>query len=560
MQESVDGKTRFDVVIVGSGAAGLTAAVVAAQQGLRVLVVEKAEVLGGTTAYSGGGLWIPNNPLMDGLGQTDSAADAETYLRTMLGNSYDPAMVDAFLASGPAMLRYMEANTEVRFYPVPLPDYKESLPGARVGRTIIATEYDGRRLGGWIRKVRTPFAGYVAFGSMQSDPQHIGKFRNAFRTLEGFRFSAGRMFSFLVDRVLYGKGAHMASGNALVGRLLRSALDAGVTIWTGTPALRTLSRDGRVCGIAVKRDGQDVEIAAQRGVVLASGGFGGNPDMIRKFMPMPDAHVSLHPESNTGDGLAMGQAAGGVMPEPNADNGIWAPISLVRDASGTVVSKYPHFGPDRGKPGSLIVGPDGRRFADEAAPYQDFVNAMVERNIGTAWFIGDHRFVRSYGMGIALPAPLPLRPHVDSGYLISAPTLPALAARIGLDPDALAATVARFNTHAAEGQDPEFGRGSTAYDNIQGDFGHAPNPNLAPVEHAPFYAVPIHPGNVSTVHGLRTTPDAEVVDGNGTAIPGLFAIGLDQNSIMRGFYPGGGASLGPGMTFAYRAALKLAQA
>jgi succinate dehydrogenase/fumarate reductase flavoprotein subunit len=551
-------KTEYDVIVIGSGASALTTAVVAAGQGLDVLVVEKAPVFGGTTAYSSGGAWIPNNPYMGSVGQTDSAAEAHEYIHSILGNHYDSEKVSAFIDSGPEMLRYMDANTQVRFYPLPLPDYRPSAPSAKLARTIIAAEYDGRALGKWVKLIRKPLPGFVAFGSMQSDLGHLGKFKNAFKTREGFTFSAGRFTRFLIDLVRYGKGANLAHGNALIGRLLRSCLDAGVTLWNDSPAIKLSVVNGAVRGIVVRRQGLEYGLKARRGVVLATGGFGGNSDMIRQFMPMPGDHVAVHPESNTGDGIALGTLAGGALPEPNPDNGVWAPVSVMRHRSGKILSKYPHFGLDRGKPGSLIVDGKAKRFANEASPYQDFVNVMVENRIGTAWFIGDHHFIRNYGMGIALPAPMSFRKLVKNGYLIEAPTLRALAGELKLDPDALEHTVRRFNGNAARGEDPDFGRGSNIYDNAQGDFDHKPNPNLAPVEHGPFYALAIHPGNVSTVYGFSTSVDAEVLRENGSTVPGLFAVGLDQNTVMKGFYPGGGSSIGPAMTFGYRAALRMA--
>ncbi len=553
------GQSEFDVVVVGSGAAGLTCATVAQQQGLKCLVVEKADVLGGTTAYSGGGAWIPCNPHMADIGQTDTREEAQTYLSAVLGNHYDAAQMDAFLEAGPEMVRYMEENTHVRLFSIPLSDYNPDFAGAKLGRIMLTQEYDGSALGPWLRKVRLPFAGYVAFGSMQTDPQHLGKLKNAFRDFGSFAFSAKRFAGFVRDLLRFGRGANMANGNALIGRLLRSALDAGVEVWESSPAVR-LMRDGdAVTGIVVSRNGKEAQIAANCGVVLASGGFGGNQAMVEKFMPMAGQHTAVSPESNTGDGLAMGQDAGGTLPDPNPDNGIWAPVSLVRDASGKVVSKFPHFGPDRGKPGTIIVAPDGKRFANEASPYQDFTNVMHRDNIGTAWLICDHRMLREYGVGIALPRPLPYKQHIKSGYLKTGRTIAELADAIGIDPGALEATVSAFNRHAAEGNDPDFQRGGNIYDNAQGDFEHKPNPNLAPLETAPFYAVEIHPGNVSTLYGFNTNGDAQVIDAARQSIRGLYAIGLDQNSVMKGFYPGGGSSIGPAMTFGYRAAMHMAR-
>ncbi|MCK9504586.1 MAG: FAD-binding protein, partial [Porticoccaceae bacterium] len=307
----------------------------------------------------------------------------------------------------------------------------------------------------------------------------------------------------------------------------------------------------------VQREGVAVTITAKKGVVLASGGFGANPELRAKYIPLADSHISVQPDENTGDGIRIGQEAGGALGAVNPENGVWAPVSIMVNKDGSL-SKYPHFGPDRGKPGSIIVDQSGKRFANEAAPYQTFVNIMQKNNITTAYFIGDHKFLRSYGMGFALAAPYPIGHFIKNGYLIKAPTITALAAKLGINPQTLSETIATFNSHAKDGNDPEFNRGGNAYDNSQGDFNHTPNPNLAPLSEGPFYAVAIHPGDVSTVLGMKTTVDAQVMTEEGAVIDGLYAVGLDQNSVMRGVYPGGGSGIGPGMTFGYRAAKHLA--
>jgi hypothetical protein len=549
---------EYDVIVVGSGVGGLTTAVVAAQRGLKVLVLEKAPEFGGTTALSSGGAWIPNNPYMASLGQNDSPDDAYEYLRATLGNSYDDALVKAFVETGPEVMRYLDANTEVRFYPVPLSDYQPGQPGAKVARTLIADAYDGRKLGDYIRRVRRPLPGYVAFGSFQSDMQHVGKLTSAFRNWEGFRYSTKRMAGFVRDLIQYGRGTHMAHGNALVGRLMKSALDAGVTLRWSTPAIGVERANGRIASVTVNADGRNITIKVRKGVVLASGGFGANAEMRAKFIPLPEDHLSAQPAENIGDGIRLGESVGGAFAPPNAANGIWAPCSAHRAADGSIKSVFPHFGPDRGKPGTIIVDCEGKRFGNEASPYQEFVNYMNVHGIRKAWFIGHKTALRQYGMGIAMPAPLPYRHLVRDGYLIEAPTIAALAKKIGVPVDALEQTVSRFNSFAVNGEDPDFARGGNAYDNAQGDFSHSPNPNLGPLTDAPYYAIEIRPGDCSTTLGLETSVDGEVLDAAGNALPGLFAVGLDMNSMMYGRYPGGGSSIGPALVFGYRAGKRLA--
>jgi succinate dehydrogenase/fumarate reductase flavoprotein subunit len=548
---------EFDVIVVGSGAAGLTTAVVAAQKGLRVLVVEKADCFGGTTAYSLGAPWIIANQHQKALGLDDDAAAGDRYLRAALGNLYDPEKVAAYIESGAEMVAYMEAHTEVRWDGIPMPDYLPNLEGFRFGRTLLTRAYDGRVLGPYLRKLRPPLPGFSVFGGMQIDARDAGSFTDTFKKLPAFVRTVKTLSAYSWDRLRFGRGAYLANGNALVGRLLRSALDAKVVLWSSAPAVKIVVQDGGVTGAVIQRGGARVTVAARRGVVLASGGFGAAKELRAKYIPFPDQHVSVQPDENTGDGIRLGQEAGGLLGEVNPENGVWAPVSILRRRDGSI-AKYPHFGPDRGKPGSIIVDEKGRRFVDEAAPYQSFVRAMHETHVTRAYFIGNRDFLRKYGMGLALPSPYPIGSLVRRGYLITAPSLAALAKKLNIDPAVLTATVAEFDEHAARGEDPRFGRGANIYDNSQGDFSHKPNPNVGPVGDGPYYAVALQPGDVSTVLGMDTNADGQVRSQSGDIVPGLYAVGLDQNSVMRGVYPGGGSGIGPGMTFGYRAALRLA--
>ncbi|KAI9836038.1 MAG: hypothetical protein M1819_001649 [Sarea resinae] len=531
----------------------MTAAVVAASHGLKVLVLEKTKYYGGTTAYSGGGAWIPNNKHQPAIGVEDSREQAETYLHHILGDLYNAKKVESFLDSAPKMVDWLEKNSSVKFKPVPLPDYHIGTEGSNVGRTILTQEFDGRELGRLVKDLRYPLQGYSAFGSMQADPAELGMLTNPFGNLKNFSHGTARITRYLVDLVRYGKGTELANGNALAGRLLHSAIQKNVDVWNESPAIKPIVDSSRVAGLVVRKNGKDVSIGTRHGVVLASGGFGRSEEM-KSYLPH---EWSAQPRGNTGDGKRIGLESGGALGPVNPDNGIFAPISLRTPKSGPV-RRFPHFAIDRAKPGSIIVDTSGTRFANESQPYQEFVRTMHEKKIDKAFFIADSVFLKKYGMGMALPWPYPVGRLIREGYLISAPSIPALAAKLEISPSTLEATVSACNEHARTGVDTAFHRGENLYDTFYGDAGNKPNPSLGVCAKGPFYALPLYPGNVSTIFGLQTDEHARVVDGHGEVVQGLFAVGCDQNSVMRGTYPGGGSSIGPGMTFGYRAGLKLA--
>lgn len=547
-----------DVVVIGSGAAGLTAAITARQLGLEALVVEKTAFFGGTTAYSGGAPWIPCNHVMKQIGLDDSRAAAETYLHAVLGEAYDEDLVSSYLDNAPAMLKFLEQHSDVRFKPFPLPDY-EALPGAAKSRSLLTQEFDGRLLGERLADLRMPLPQLMLFGSMQVEGADIHPMRHALKSWAGFKHTARVMRRFVLDKVRHGRGTRIVNGNALAARLFHSAIKAGVTLWKNTPAQELLIDRGAVRGVIVERDGQRIEVKARLGVLLATGGYGASEQLRAKYIPFPQHHHSLQPEGNTGDGVALGLKAGAVHDPKHAGDCIWTPVSVLRKPDGTTV-KYPHIFIDRAMPGCIAVAPNGKRFVNEGTSYQTFVATMHDLGITKAHLVADRAFLRKYGLGLARPAPFSPAALIQNGYLIEVPTLAELARRIGVDPTQLEATVNKFNQGAQRGEDPEFGKGADAHSRFRGDQMHSPNPAIAPIGTGPFYAVAIYPGDLSTVGGLETNGCAQVLDANRQPIPGLFAAGLDMNSMMRGRYPGGGSSIGPAMTFGYIAARQMAKA
>jgi succinate dehydrogenase/fumarate reductase flavoprotein subunit len=558
-----------DTLVVGSGAGGLSAAVTAAHLGLDVIVAEKAEVFGGTTARSGGWLWIPCNPLGAAAGMSDSPEDARAYLKSEAGNFYDAARIDAFLDRGPEMVEFFTKNTAMEFALGPtFADYHPQSPGGKDGgRSIVAAPFDGRALGKDIRRLRPPLKEITLFGLMIGSGEELWHFFNATRSPRSALHVAKLLARYGRDLALHWRGMRLTNGNALAGRLFRSALDAGVRMWNSAPVAELIVEDGRVAGAVVNRPDGPVRVRARRGVVLAAGGFPW--DMARRRALFPgnatgEEHTSPAPEGNTGDGIRLGEAAAGRAHVELPNAAAWVPVSHVPRKDGST-GVFPHF-VDRSKPGVIAVNRHGERFVNEADSYHDFIqalrasyNAKGDKGEVCAWFIADHRTIRRYGLGYAKAAPLPLGPELRSGYLKRGRTPEDLARAAGFDPEAFARTVAAFNGPAARGEDPEFGRGSTSYNRSLGDPAHKPNPCVAPVAQGPFYAVKVVVGDLGTFAGLRTDAEARVLSGgDGPPIPGLYAAGNDAASIMGGAYPGGGITLGPAMTFGYIAAYNMA--
>jgi succinate dehydrogenase/fumarate reductase flavoprotein subunit len=558
-----------DVLVIGSGAGGLSTAVAAAHRGLDVLVVEKEPVFGGTTARSGGWMWIPNNAPAKRAGVDDSVEKARTYLIHETGEHFDAARIDAFLEAGPRAVEFFEQNTTLKFDLGPFfADYHPDAPGGMPGgRSIIAQPFDGRELGDEIKRLRPPLKEITFLGMMIGSGKELLHFFNVTRSPVS-AFYVGKLFTkFLRDMAFHGRPMRLMNGNALVGRLAKSCFDRNVPIWTRSPVLSLLKDDtGRVTGAVLDTLKGRVRVTARKGVVLAAGGF--PQDIARRKKLFPHApsgneHASPAPPGNTGDGLRLAEAVGATVDETLPHAAAWVPISRPVWPDGTL-GTFPHF-VDRSKPGIIGVTRSGRRFVNEANSYHDFCQAMYRRctDEGTevcAFFIADHRTFRKYGLGFAKPAPVPFGQHLKSGYLFQGTTLAELARQIGVNPVQLERTVEEYNIHARKGEDPEFHKGSTAYNRSLGDPEQKPNPCVAPVEQGPYYAIKLVIGDLGTFAGLRCDEYARVLDENGSPIPGLYAAGNDAASIMGGNYPGGGITLGPAITFGYIAARHIAGA
>lgn len=559
-----------DLLVIGSGAGGLSAAVTAAHLGLRVIVAEKDAQFGGTTAWSGGWMWIPGNPLAIEAGMTEDMDQALSYLRHELGHQFDESRARAFLEIGPRMVDFFRRQTALQFIDGhAIPDFHGHTPGAaQGGRSVCAAPFDGRRLGEKLHDLKPPLQENTLWGMGIASGTELRHFLNALRQPASFWYVTKKVLRHWRDLLVHRRGTQLVNGNALVAALARSLFDKSGQILLNSPATRLLKEDGRMTGAVLQTPQGILHVQASQGVVLACGGFPHDP--LRRQQLLPHAptgqeHWSAGSRGNTGDGLRLGESAGGQVASDLVQAAALAPVSLVPRPDGTV-AHFPHL-IERAKPGLIAVTAHGVRFANEADSYHDFMQGLLcatpAGHRPQAWLLCDHAFIRYYGLGAVKPAPMPLTPWLGSGYLKRGNTLAELASLCGIDAERLQVTVQRYNRMCAEGKDVDFAKGETPYNRVQGDAINAttrglPNPCMGPIERGPFYAVKVVMGSLGTFAGLRVNAQAQVLDAQGLPIAGLYAGGNDMNSLMGGHYPAGGITLGPAMTFGFIAAHHLA--
>jgi 3-oxosteroid 1-dehydrogenase len=542
---------EVDVVVAGSGAAGMTAALTAAHFGLSALVIEKAGSFGGSTARSGGGIWAPGNSVLRAAGVADTPEQARAYL-AHVAEGVPAARREALLEYGPEMLGLVLAKTPVRFAWVPgYADYYPEAPGGlSAGRSIEPVPLDGRRvLGAELARLARPYLpSPVAITQAEYRWLSLGRHPRGVRAAVRVAGRAARA-RLLGQRVL-------SMGQALAAGLRAGLVASGVPVWLDTPLAGLEVAGGRVTGVRATRDGEPVLIRARQGVLIATGGFERDEQMRRRYQRAPiGTEWTTGAAGNTGDGIRAGLdlgAATGLM-----DDAWWGPSITLPGG--------PYFClAERSLPGCVLVNGAGQRFVNESAPYVDAVHAMYEGDTPEnphipAWLIFDQRYRDRYVFaGLPPHRPLPRRWYA-AGSVVRADDLAGLARAAGVDADGLVKTVARFNEFAAAGRDEDFGRGDSAYDRYYGDPRLA-NPNLAPLARPPFYAVKIVPGDLGTKGGLRTDEQARVLSEDGTVIEGLFAAGNASEAVMGRSYAGAGATIGPAMTFGYIAARTMAEA
>ena len=548
---------EVDILVVGSGAGGMLSALVGAKNRAEVLIVEKDRLWGGTSATSGAGIWIPGSDAARAAGFEDDLDGAFTYLRALSADNVPDANIRAYVDNAAPMLRWLTANSPIEYMAFPYPDYHAENPGGSPAgfRTHLPLPLDGRPLGADLRTQRFPSPAASLFGYLNwhfTETYELlyrskGWMSNLVRNLARYWFDWPFRFTSRKDR-------RLTLGNALTGALRMALNAAKVSLWLETPLVELVREGGRVTGAVVTRDGRLYRIGVRKGVILAAGGFDKNPEMRAANAPLyPEARYSGGVTSNTGDSIRAGEAIGaGTM---NMQSAWAAPVFYVP-------------GEDRGRlctieralPGCIMVNQKGERYLNEAASYHIVGQKMARRqreegDAEPSWMVFDHRYRHQFPMGPLYPLmPDWLHRGEVRSILKKAASIEGLAAEIGVDPARLAATVSRFNANAAKGEDPDFHRGDAAYDKMYGDPRQQPNPCLRALDEGPFYAMPIHPGDIGTNGGLRTDERARVLDDAGAAIPGLYAVGNNAASAMGESYPGAGVTIGPAMTFGYVAA------
>jgi 3-oxosteroid 1-dehydrogenase len=544
-----------DVVVVGAGGAGMSAALASAKHGLDTVVVEKSGHFGGSTARSGGGVWIPGNYALVAAGQVEpgDAEESKRYLDAIVGDVVPKVRRDTYLDRGPAVMDFLRENTRVRFTWVPdYSDYLPERPGGRpAGRSVEPVPLDARFLGQELDRLTPPYTKAPAnLVVMQADFRKISLgLRSVKGPLTLLKVMLRRILAMVLGRKMYGMG------NAIAIGLRQGLVDAGVPVEYDASLTDLLVEDDRVTGVVVERGGQLHTIRARRGVILGSGGFEKNQELREKFLPHPTAAGwSTGAEANTGGGHLAGIAAGAAT--DLMDDAWWGPTIPLPSRAWFCLA-------ERNLPGSIIVNSAGRRFMNEALPYVEATHAIYQGEATgvshvPAWMVIDQRYRNRYlfaGLGPRQPFP---GSWYKAGVVVKAGTVEALAEKIGVPADALAQTVARFNDFAKTGVDEDFHRGESAYDKYYSDPKVLPNCSLHTIDQAPFYAVKIVPGDLGTKGGLVTDEHARVLRPDGTAIPGLYAAGNVSSAVMGHTYPGPGGTIGPALVFGYLAAEDIA--
>ena len=554
----------FDLVVVGAGSGGLAAAVFAAISGKSVLVVERTEYVGGTSALSAATTWVPNSlhahkVAPPGSADADSPEKVRGFLNAVVGNRSPADVRDAFIDSAPKAIAELERKTAAHFRPYAThPDYEQDPEGATMrGRALEPVPFDARALGEDINLIRKPIPEFCLFDGMMIDRTDINHLLALTKKFASFKHAVKILAHYGIDKLHGRRGTRLVMGNALIGRLLLTFRDKGGSLVTRTSVERFVTGPKGVEGVVLVSNGVRRTVLAKHGVVLAAGGFNRHKTRRAEMLPQPTPEFSPSAPGHTGEMQDLALGLGARFSTADMQPAFWAPCSTRTRKDGTL-AVFPHFVLDRSKPGTVCVNQAGLRFVNESSSYHLFGRAMFEQNQISpcipCWIITDAAGLRKYGLGMVRMGTKNIQPFLADGYLLEGKTVAELAGKIGVPAANLEQTVANMNAYAKTGTDPEFGRGRTAYHRVNGDAGFTgPNPTLGPIATAPFYAVKLIVGDIGASSGLVINADAQVLGEGDQPIAGLYACGNEANSIMGGTYPGPGITVGPAITFAYRA-------
>lgn len=542
-----------DVLVVGSGAGALVAALTAHIGGASVTIIEKSDQIGGTSAMSGGGIWIPNSHYAQAMGVDDSTEEAYQYMKAVIGDQVEDERIRAFVEEAPRMLEFLDRETRLKYEPYPYPDYYPEKTGGKTGfRTHSPMPMHARHLGDMFEKLRATPAQSTANGISITFTEG----RKFLTQAPGWKLTLAKMllryYLDIPSRLKGKRDRRLTLGNALVGRLLWSVLERNIPLLTQTSFVKLIEADGRVTAAVVAGEDGEQTIQIGKAVIFGAGGFEHNAQMRESYLPQPTSGKwSGSQKNNTGDAIRGGMEIGAKTSLMN--HAWWAPSIKVPGWPQPFV-----LFAERSLPGLVIVNKNGLRFSNEAAPYLESGLSMYENDQNLvsvpSYIVFDATFRHKFPLGPLGPGyafPDSRLPEAVKEILVKADTLEGIAEKIGVNAENLQETVRRNNDYAVTGRDPEYGRGDSYYDKFYGDSRNQPNPCIAPIDKAPFYAIPVYPGDIGTKGGLHTNEKAQVVRDDGTPIPGLYAIGNSSSSVMGDKYPGAGATIGPAMTFGY---------
>jgi len=564
MSTKANSGETYDVVVVGSGAAGAVAALRAAERGLSVLIVEKAHKYGGTSATSGGVLWVPNHKLAP---SDDTREQVTTYLQSVMSGQIQRERLDAYLDQAPEMVQFLK-GLGIPLMQSAWPDYHPTAPGARADRSVICDTFDGRELGDKFTLMREQYGRFKVLNRYSMDVMEFFSISTRAKGwIRTFLKMAWRYWSDFSTRALTKRDRRFTMGAALLGNVYKQVFKRNIEVRLETKLDELVLADGRVTAVKVSHFGRQYEIKAKQGVVLCAGGFEWNQELRDRFFPVPGLtrHSSTPEDANRGEALIAGMKVGAAT--EHTESGWWIPTMQMPMPLASNFEEIHQAAFDVGRPHSVAVNRNGVRFVDEACGYDDFGKAMVADQLKTGantpcWLVFDATFREKFTAGGFMPTLLMSDSKIPvdwwDHYIFKAESIDGLAAKIHVPVAALTKTVANMNQYAQTGVDPEFGRGSNIYDQMFGDANVKPNPCLGPIAKPPYYAVAINCGDLGTKGGLKADAAARVLDGSGRPIPNLYAAGNNSGSPFGNCYPGAGGTIGPAMTFGFVAANDIA--